>query len=41
MWKKWAVAAIIYLIVVMAGYGIYNAFSGSVSSPANQMDMKK
>lgn len=28
MWKKWAIAAIAFLLMVMAGYGIYTAVSG-------------
>jgi hypothetical protein len=39
MWKKWAVAAIVYVIIVMAGYGIYSAIAGPDTNPF-QMEMK-
>lgn len=38
MWKKWAIAAIAYLLIVMAGYGIYSAISGTNDQPS-QMEM--
>jgi hypothetical protein len=39
MWKKWAMAAIVYLFIVMAVYGVYSAISGPDTSPS-QMEMK-
>lgn len=39
MWKKWAIAAIVYVIIVMAGYGIYSAITGPDTNPS-QMEMK-
>lgn len=41
MWKKWAIAAIAYLVLVMAGYGTYTAIAGPNSMPANQEEMNK
>lgn len=39
MWKKWAIAAIAYLLIVMAGYGVYSAVAGPDSMPSNQEEM--
>lgn len=40
MWKKWAIAAIVYLLIVMAGYGVYTAIAGSDPNSTHQMEMK-
>ncbi|XJZ26628.1 hypothetical protein ACF5W4_14870 [Bacillota bacterium Lsc_1132] len=39
MIKKWAIAAMIYLIIVMAGYSIYAAVAGPDPAPAQQQEM--
>lgn len=39
MIKKWALAAIVYLLVVMAGYSIYTAVAGPDSAPTHQQEM--
>lgn len=39
MIKKWALAAVAYLIVVMAVYGIYQAVAGPDTTPAHQQEM--
>lgn len=39
MWKKWALAAIVYLLVVMAGYGMYVWIAGPNDTPSQQMEM--
>ncbi len=39
MWKKWAIAAIAYLLLVMAGYGVYAAIAGP-DTTSQQMEMK-
>jgi hypothetical protein len=40
MWKKWAIAAIAYLLIVIAGYGVYAAIAGPNTIPSHQMEMK-
>jgi hypothetical protein len=39
MWKKWALSAIAYLLIVMVGYGIYVSIAGSDSNPSHQEQM--
>ena len=40
MWKKWALSAIAYLLIVMVGYGINVSVVGSETNPSHQMDVK-
>ncbi|WP_256237813.1 hypothetical protein [Bacillus sp. EB600] len=40
MWKKWAIVAFVYLLIVMTGYGIYAAIEGPNANPSHQMEMK-
>lgn len=39
MWKKWTLAAIAYLLIVMLGYGVYVSTVGSDSTPSHQEEM--
>ncbi|WP_302621309.1 hypothetical protein [Bacillus sp. FJAT-27225] len=36
MVKKWAIAAVAYLALVMAGYGIYSATAGADEVPQQE-----
>lgn len=40
MWKKWTIAAIAYLIIVMVGYSVYASEAGPDSNPAHQVEME-
>jgi hypothetical protein len=40
MWEKWAIAASAYLLLVMAGYGVYAAIAGPDANPSHKMEMK-
>ncbi|WP_269432558.1 hypothetical protein [Bacillus sp. FJAT-18017] len=33
MIKKWTIAAVAYLVLVMAGYGVYSAIEGPEDAP--------
>jgi len=39
MWKKWALSASAYLIIVMVSYGVYVFIAGSDSNPTHQQQM--
>lgn len=41
MWKKWAMAAIAYLIIVMVGYSIYASIAGTDTNPSHQEQMNQ
>lgn len=36
MWKKWALAAVAYLLIVMISYSVYVWIDGSDSNPSHQ-----
>jgi hypothetical protein len=40
MWRKWAMAAIAYLIIVMVGYSVYASVAGPDSNPSNHVEME-
>jgi hypothetical protein len=40
MWKKWTIAAVVYLLIVMGGYGIYASITKPDTTPSQQMEMK-
>jgi hypothetical protein len=41
MWKKWAIAALAYLLIIMIGYGVYESIVGPDRNPVEQMEMEK